>query len=115
MSPEEIEAGRQQEIADKEREVGLSRDRETRDEVAPPARAIYDLVLKRAQCIECADAYFKRPQCSTCGARAKSFSSYGRPHRGCTGSFVRRRATEDVVVLEVETGARCSTCKVALR
>ena len=114
MSPEEIEAGRQQEIADKERETGISRDREERGPMPEPARAIYDLVLKRAQCIECADAYFSRPTCSTCGARAKSFRSYGRPHAGCTGSFVRRRATEDVVVLTVEPGARCSTCKVAL-
>ncbi len=114
MSSEEIEKGRQQEIADKEREAGLSRDRETREPIPAPARAIYDTVLERAQCIPCADAYFTRPRCSTCGARAKSFSSYGRPHRDCSGSFIRRRATEDVVVLTVEPGARCSTCKAVL-
>ncbi len=113
MSSEEIEKGRQQEIADKEREAGLSRDREV-GTVPPPVRAIYDTVLKRAQCIDCADSYFERPRCSNCGARAKSFRSYGRPHKGCKGSFVRRRATEDVVVLEVEAGARCSTCKAVL-
>jgi hypothetical protein len=111
MSPELIEAGRQEEIAERERQVGLSRDREE-NAVPPRAKAVVDLVLERVQCIPCADAYFEKLKCSTCGARAKSFASMGRPHLGCTGRFLRTR--DDVEVIVVEEGSRCSTCKAVL-